>query len=169
MDSFTYGKAAGRGLGRKPLYVALTVVLLAGLAWAIVSVTAMGGDAVVQHAKETTKQVDGSTDVQAQANLRAALAAATTAFMDGGSFASATATELAALEPSLQYVDATRPSTGPTVISVQATDQAWGAAVLSSSGTCFFLRTVGGTQAYGAGDADVCTGDAAMGATGSHF
>jgi hypothetical protein len=169
MDSFTYGKASrgGPSLGRKPLYVALAVVVLAGLAWAIVSVTAMGGDAAVHHVKDTVKQVDRAGDTQAQANLRAALAAATTTFMDGDSFASATASELSALEPSFDYVDSPTVSTGPTVISVRATEQAWGGAVLSSSGTCFYVRSVGGTQAYGTGDADVCTGDAAMAVTGS--
>ncbi len=167
MDSFTYGKASrgGPSLGRKPVYVALAVVLLAALAWAIVSVTTMGGDAVVHHVKDTVKQVDHAGDAQAQTNLRAALAAATTAFMDGGSFSSATATELSALEPSFEYVDSPAASTGPSVLSVRAAEQAWGAAVLSSSGKCFYVRSVGGTQAYGTGDADVCTGDAAMAVT----
>jgi hypothetical protein len=171
MDSFTYGKAArgGPSLGRKPLYALLGVVLIAVLGYGVFTVTRSGGEAVVEHVKQTTKRVDTAGDAQAQANLRAALSAATTAFMDGGSFTSASASELAVMEPSLQYLDGSRPSTGPSVVSVEATAQAWGGAVLSSSGTCFYLRTVGTTQAYGSGDPDVCTGQAAMAVTGSHF
>jgi hypothetical protein len=169
MDSFTYGKAARQGpsLGRKPLYVVLGVVVVAALGYGVFSVTKTGGEAVVQHVKDTTKQIDTAGDLQAQANLRMALSAATTAFMDGGSFASASATELSALEPSFTYVDGTQPSTGPATISVAATDQAWGGAVMSDSGTCFYIRSVGSAQAYGKGD--VCTGEAAMAATGSRF
>jgi hypothetical protein len=169
MDSFTYGKAARQGpnLGRKSVYVALGALLAAALAWAILGMTRTGGEAVVRNVKDTTRQVDTAGDVQAQANLRLALSAATTTFMDGGSFSSAGPVELAALEPSFTYVDGSRPSTGPEVISVEATDQAWGAAVMSSSGTCFFIRSVGTTQAYGSGDP--CTGEAAMGATGASF
>ena len=171
MDSFTFGKAARQGpnLGRKPIYVLLAVVVLGGLGWGIVSVTKTGGEAVAEHVKDTTKQIDVAGDLQAQTNLRLAMSAATTAFMDGGSFAAASADELSAIEPAVRYVDGSQRSNGPSVISVQATDQAWGGAVLSSSGTCFYLRTVGTTQAYGNGDADVCTGAAAMGATGSDF
>jgi hypothetical protein len=169
MDSFTYGKAARQGpkLGRRPLYVVLGVVLAAGVAWAAIGVVKAGGGAVVQHVKTTTKQVDTAGDVQAQANLKTVLSAATTAFMDGNSFTSAGPTELEALAPDFTYVLGNQPSTGPSVISVEATSQAWGGAVLSSSGTCFYIRSVGATQAYGHGD--VCTGEAAMAATGTHF
>jgi hypothetical protein len=169
MDSFTYGKAARQGpnLGRRPLYVVLGVVLAAGVAWAAIGVVKAGGGAVVEHVKTTTKQVDTAGDVQAQANLKTVLSAATTAFMDGNSFTSAGPTELEALAPDVTYVQGNQPSTGPSVISVEATSQAWGGAVLSSSGTCFYIRSVGATQAYGHGD--VCTGEAAMAATGTHF
>jgi hypothetical protein len=169
MDSFTYGKAARQGpkLGRRPVFVVLGVLLVAGLGYGVFTATKSGGEAVVRNVKGTTKQIDVADDMQAQANLRMALSAATTAFMEGGGFASASATELAALEPSFTYVDGSRPSSGPNEISVEATDQAWGAAVLSASGTCFYIRSVSTTQAYGRGD--VCTGGAAMAATGADF
>jgi hypothetical protein len=169
MDSFTYGKAARQGpnFGRKPLYVVLGVLVEAGVAWAGIGVVKAGGDAVAEHAKTTTKQVGTAGDVQAQANLKLVLSAATTAFMDGNSYTSSGPTELEALQPDFTYLAGNQPSTGPSVISIEATTQAWGGAVLSSSGTCFYIRSVGATQAYGHGD--ICTGEAAMAATGTHF
>lgn len=169
MDSFAYGRDARQGpsFGRRPLYVVIGVVLVAAVGYGVFSVIKSGADVAVHHAKDTTTQIGVADDVQAQANLRQALSAATAAFMQGGSFASASATELAALEPSFTYVGGSQPSTAAGTISVQATDQAWGAAVLSGSGTCFYIRSVGTSQAYGSGD--VCTGEAAMAATGSSF
>lgn len=170
MESFTYGKAAKRGpnLGRKPIYVLVAVVLLAGLAWVIVGVTKTGGEAVVKNVRDTTEQVDAAGDVQAQTNLNLALTTAKTAFVEAGTYASAGYGQLSALDPALSYVDGSTPSTGPNVVSVEATEQAWGAAVMSSSGACFFIRDVaGGATAYGSGDP--CTGEAAMGATAASF
>jgi hypothetical protein len=168
MDSFTYGNVRrGSGVGRKFVTVVVGIVIVAGLVAAAYTVTKTGGDAVAGNVEDTTKQIDTAGDVQAQANLRMALSAATTAFMDAGSFASAGPDELSALEPAFGYVDGSHPSTGANVVSVEATDQAWGAAVLSSSGTCFFIRTVGTAQAFGSGDP--CTGEAALGATGAAF
>jgi hypothetical protein len=168
MDTFTYGNVRrGPKLGRKFLSIVVGIVLVAGLVAATYTVTKTGGDAVVGNIEDTTKQIDIAGDVQAQVNLRMALSAATTAFMEGGSFTSADPDELSALEPAFRYVDGSHPSTGANVVSVEATDQAWGAAVLSSSGTCFFIRAVGTAQAFGSGDP--CTGEAAMGATGADF
>jgi hypothetical protein len=170
MDSFTYGKAARQGpsLGRKPVYVALGAVLVVALGWAVFTVTKTGGEAVVKHVEDTTKQIDTAGDVEAQTNLNLALTTAKTAFVEAGSYGSAGYGQLSALDPALTYIDGSGASTGPKVVSVEATEQAWGAAVLSSSGTCFFIRDVaGGSTAYGSGEP--CTGEAAMGATGAHF
>ncbi len=170
MESFAYGKAARQrpSIGRRPLLVLLAVVLVAAVGWAVFGLTKSGGEAAVRHVEDTTKQIDTAGDVQAQANLQLAFSAAVTAYMDGGgSFSDAGPDQLSALEPDLTYVAGSHPSIGPNVISVEATAQAWGGAVLSSSGTCFYLRSVGTTKAYGTGQP--CTGEAAMAATGSHF
>jgi hypothetical protein len=167
MESFAYGKATQRRSRRKPLSLVIVTTLAAAAGVGVFTVTRTGGEAVVQHTRDATEAVDAAGDVQAQANLRSALSAAMTAFMDGGSFESASADQLAALEPALTYVDGSQPSTAANVVSIEASDQAWGAAALSSSGTCFFIRTVGTAQAFGSGDP--CTGQAAMGATASHF
>src|SRR3954452_8087416 len=71
----------------------------------------------------------------AQAGLRNALVAAKTLFTDNNDYQAATVTALAAVEPSLSYVAAGVPSTGPTVISVapnSATE--WAGAALADSG-----------------------------------
>jgi hypothetical protein len=168
MDSFTYGnvrRAPRRGRKAVSVVIGLSVVAAAGAA--VFTLTKTSGDAVVGNVKDTTKQIDVAGDVQAQANLRSALSAAMAASMDGGSFTSAGPEQLSALEPALRYVDGSHPSAGPNVVSVMASDQAWGGAVLSSSGTCFFIRVVGTAQAFGSGDP--CTGEAAMAATGAGF
>jgi hypothetical protein len=170
MDSFTYGKAARQGpnLGRKPLYIVVGVVLAAGVAWAGIGVIEAGGGTVVKHVKTTTKQVETVGDVQAKADLNLVFSAAITAFMDGGaSFLDAGPDQLSILQPNFTYVGGSRASTGPGVVSVEVTHQSWGGAILSSSGTCFYLRAVGSHKAYGTGP--VCTGEAAMAATGTHF
>jgi hypothetical protein len=168
MDSFTYGNARqGRNLGRKPVSIALVMLLAVGIGAAVFTMTKTGGDAVVGNVKDTTEQVEAAGDAQAHASLRMAVSAATTAFVDAGSFAPAGSDGLASLEPAFRYVDGSQPSTRPNVVSVEATDQAWGGAVLSSSGTCFFIRVVGSAQAFGSGEP--CTGEAAMGATGAGF
>jgi hypothetical protein len=168
MDSFTYGSARpAPRRGRKAVSVAIGLTLVSAAGVAVFTLTTASGDAVVGNVRDTTKQIDAAGDVQAQTNLRSALSAATTAFLDGGSFTSAGPEQLAAIEPAFRYVDGSHPSTGANVVSVMASDQAWGAAVLSSSGTCFFIRVVGTAQAFGSGEP--CTGEAAMGATGAGF
>jgi hypothetical protein len=167
MDSFAYGKARRRRSRLKPVSVVFGVLLVAAAAAGVLGMTRKGGEAVVRHMKDATKQVEPAQDVEAQASLRSALSAAMTAIEEGGSLESAGAEQLSALEPALTYVDGSQPSTAATVVSIEATEQAWGAAALSSSGTCFFTRTIGTAQAFGSGDP--CTGEAAMGATGSHF
>ena len=170
MDSFTYGKAAHQrpSVGRKPIYIALALVVALGAVTAVFGLVKTGGDAVVHHVKTVTKAADSASDLQAQSSLRLALQTAKTTLLDDSTYGSAGYGQLSLLDPSLTYVDATQPSTGPNVVSVQAGHGAWGAAVRSSSGTCFYVRDVmpGGT-AYGSGD--VCTGQAAMGATASSF
>jgi hypothetical protein len=68
----------------------------------------------------------------------------------------------------MTFVEGTTVSSGPNVVSVQVSPQAWGAAAMSRSGTCFWIReTVAGGTAYGSGDP--CTGAAAMSATNASF
>jgi hypothetical protein len=86
--------------------------------------------------------------------------------MEGASFAGADANGMGAAEPSLRYVSG--PSTAANVVSVTATTADWGAAVLSRSGTCYYVRVSGaGGTFYGSGKA--CTGQAALAASGASW
>ena len=86
-------------------------------------------------------------DRAAQSNLRNALTAAKTAYVDTQDYTSA-AGQLASIEPSLQYVSGTA-SQGQASISVfAASTTEIDLAAKSQSGSCFFLKdtTTGGTS-----------------------
>jgi type IV pilus assembly protein PilA len=133
-------------------------------------------------------------DRAAQSSLRNALTAAKTAYTDLSNYASATsaATDLPTIEPSLKYVaagtgsaDQTGPPVVPSfkVVSVSVTSQVagdnqiWSAAVLSKSGTCFWIKDIAvgvGTAGtfYGSDTAPAaggCTGTAALGAAAASW
>jgi len=113
-----------------------------------------------------------ANDRAAQSSLRNAVTAAKTMFSDGESFAGAdeTATGLTTVEPSLTY-EAAAAASGSTAgttqykdISVQATATDWYGAVLSKSGTCFYLHQPANAQTqFGKSTTLACT--AAIAAT----
>jgi len=84
---------------------------------------------------------NSADDRAAQASLRNALTAAKTAYVNTQDYSGATATGLAAIEPSLTYTTAA--STGPNNISVyvDTTDNNQGVelAALSHTGTCWYI------------------------------
>jgi hypothetical protein len=107
------------------------------------------------------------------------LTAAKTAYTDTSDYSTAATTaQLTAIEPSLKYeaagavsgTDATVPSfkdVSVSVTSVAGTDnQVWSGAVLSKSGTCFYIRDQAtGANAgtfYGNGPSATCTGTTAL-------
>jgi hypothetical protein len=103
----------------------------------------------------------GPSDLSAQSDASMAAVAALVALLDGGPDA-VTPKGLSAIEPSLTYVKGV--SKRPGQVSVISASNAVGIAVMSQSGTCFWLRySVGdGVQTFGAGSP--CTGRAALGA-----
>jgi type IV pilus assembly protein PilA len=112
-------------------------------------------------------------DRASQSSLRNALTAAKTAYTDNSDYSKSTNTDLLAIEPSLTYKAHDAASTGPKDVSVGVTDsgsttdnQVWSAAVLSKSGTCFYIRdTATGASAgtkYGNGASTACTADDAL-------
>jgi type IV pilus assembly protein PilA len=138
----------------------MVVVLIIGILIAIALPTFLG-------ARERAQ------DRAAQSSLRNGLAAAKTLYTDGSTFltpdVAGTITELNAIEPSLTFQVAD--SDGPTVVSVDAADQEFGAAALSESGTCFWINELsagaGAGTTYGTG-AD-CGGGDAMAAAGQQW
>ncbi len=113
---------------------------------------------------DATVAANAADEPARQAARRAAelAVAATTA----GSYALAGPAQLTTGEPTLLFVDG--PSTTPTVVSVVAERDAWGAAVMGSSGTCYWIAVAGGgATTYGTGS--TCTGVAALAAAATSW
>ena len=138
--------------------------MLAGAA-ALLSLTACGLGVEAQGAKQDVNAIDPAADTQAQSNLVTAIQAAQTAASEGGSYATVTVTVMAQNEPSLSYVTGT--STGPNSVSVMPNGSAWDAAVLSTSGTCFYAVVTLSGVAQGSAKAPCSASDAAAHATAS--
>jgi type IV pilus assembly protein PilA len=104
----------------------------------------------------------------AQSSLRNALTAAKTLYTDNNDYTAANATALLGVEPSLTYNASGVASTGPKNISVNAVDAShWDAAVLSSSGKCYYIQDVSTGPGTTFGSGATCTGDAAATASPS--
>ena len=98
-------------------------------------------------------------DATARADARTAMVAARRAAAGSATFLDAGPGELGATGSALIFVDG--PSQAPGVVSVATTRDAWGAAVMGPSGTCYLLRFAPGDGVtYGTGQA--CTGAAAL-------
>jgi hypothetical protein len=113
-----------------------TALLVLALS-ALLALPACGLGTEVSGAQQDINAIDPAADAQAQNNLQLAVVAARTAFSDSVSFSGVNANKLSQVEPSIQYTSGA--STGPSVVSVLPEDpNHWAAAVLSTSGTCFY-------------------------------
>ena len=98
-------------------------------------------------------------DSTARADARTALVAARRAAAGSATFLDAGPGQLGATGSASIFVDG--PSQAPGVVSVATTRDAWGAAVMGPSGTCYLLRFAPGDGVtYGTGRA--CTGAVAL-------
>jgi hypothetical protein len=103
--------------------------------------------------------LDGDARVAAERALELAQNSSATT----GSWVRAAATDLARLPTTYLFVDG--PSTSPRIVSVHVEGRSWAAAVLGTSGTCYWVSaTTGGAVRFGTGTA--CTGQAAVAADG---
>jgi type IV pilus assembly protein PilA len=128
----------------------MVVVLIIGILIAIALPTFLGARSRAQNRA-------------AQSDLRNTLVAAKTSYTDKNDYSAATpnATGLGAIEPSLTYLAAgTASASGNNYgVSVDNTgavngvaNQAFGAARMSASGTCYFIKDVAITGGSGAGN-----------------
>ena len=100
-------------------------------------------------------------DATARADARTAMVAARRAAAGPATFLEAGPGQLGATGSALIFVDGSSQASG--VVSVASTPDAWGAAVMGPSGTCYLLRFAPGDGVtYGTGQA--CTGAAALAA-----
>ena len=107
--------------------------------------------------------MDGMLDQAARDAADEALSYAQAALEADGSFAGAGPAQLAMRGSSLLFVDG--PSTAATIVSVAATDTAWAAAVSGPGGCAWIALGTDGVIARDSGD--VCTGEAALAASGT--
>jgi hypothetical protein len=118
---------------------------------------------------ESAEEPDASTlpaiDVPARADARSALAAARKAARGRATLADAGPGQLAAIDRSLIFTDG--PSPAPGIVSVAIEGHSWSAAVMGTSGACYWLRLTPNGLAYGTGS--LCTGTAAEAADSSHW
>ena len=100
-------------------------------------------------------------DGDARRAAERALALAQASLADESSWANAEATDLATRPTSYLFVDG--PSSSPQIVSVHEAGDVWGAAVLGTSGACYWVSaSTAGVVRYGIGG--TCTGEAALGA-----
>jgi hypothetical protein len=151
---------------------AIVAVLALGMLVVVLAVMKSGGDSAAQAEETAVAQIGAAQDTQAQVDLQTAYQTATTLYESGEggatglpSFTNVTAAALAKSEPSLKYTEGA--STGPDVISVKGSGNEWGAAALSSSGTCLWVHLSSGAATFGSGTP--CTGSAAMAASASSW
>jgi hypothetical protein len=105
----------------------------------------------------------GLADAEARDLLGRALVLAQGFAAGGTDLAEAGPIALTSAEPTILFVDG--PSTAPSIVSVDAVDGLWGAAVMGPSGTCYLVRLdADGEVARQLGGR--CSGEAALSATG---
>jgi type IV pilus assembly protein PilA len=112
-------------------------------------------------------------DRSAQSSARNALTNAKTLYADNGMYTDANIVNLQSSEPSLTFVGTAVLASGPKTVSVDSTSaMTWYAAVLSDTGTCFYIRDSVDTAvsprgtSYAKGAKADCTATAASAATG---
>jgi hypothetical protein len=101
-----------------------------------------------------TPSQGGLLDAEARASLNRAASLAEEAFARTSSFSGAGIADLGAAEPNLLFVDG--PSHAPTIVSVEAGDSAWAAAVMTDSGCWWIVLST--SSATRRGTSQACTG-----------
>jgi hypothetical protein len=171
-DSFNFGRQARPkprvSLDPRLVLSAVLLVLVVFAIYGTMHLFSSSGKQIARTERSIVSSADAARDVAAQSALASSLQTAKLAFVDGGDdYTSAGPGQLSALDPSLTYTDG--PSTNPTVVSLAATHTTWSAAVMSESGTCFWVDDDVNTGAATYGHGTPCTGAAAAAAAGSSW
>lgn len=144
--------------GRVVVIVAVAAAVGGG-AFAVLKVTAAGGEQAADAARTAIGQISVAQDLAAQESARRATFAAMALHAQDGTYPTAEA--LGTYDPTINFT--TGASTGPNVASVAVTPDAFAVAVASPSGNCLWSK-VGPEGAVTFGSGTPCTGQAAMAA-----
>lgn len=104
-------------------------------------------------------------DRSAQSSLRIAQTSAMVEYTDSSDFGTATVANLKASEPGFTWLSSSSKSTSDKRVSIASNKAGteWGAAAMSSSGTCFFIRVrATASTLYGSSSSTSCTGKSAL-------
>ncbi len=130
----------------------MVVVLIIGILLAIGIPTFIGARTSAQ-------------DRAAQSNLRIAQTAAMVVYADEGGFDGVTRGRMRTAEPGITWLAGNVASADNVRVSIagNAGGTEWGAAVMSDSDTCFYLRLrETGSTLYGESSSATCTGESAL-------
>jgi len=104
-------------------------------------------------------------DRSAESSLRIAQTSAMVVYTDASDFSAATVASLRASEPGFTWLASNSKSTDDKKVSI-ASNRAgteWGAAAMSASGTCFYIRVrATASTLYGQSSSASCTGKSAL-------
>jgi hypothetical protein len=152
----------GTGRGRLLLLVVGGVVVVLMVAGYMAFMKDSGAQ-IASDNQTAISQIGVAKDVDAKMTAQQTVGAVQELYAEQGSFAAITPSALRHFEPTFSYTG--EASTGPQVVSVNAASGGVGLAVLSESGTCFYLRF--GTSGVTYGTGGTCTGNTAMAAAAS--
>lgn len=104
-------------------------------------------------------------DRSAQSSVRTAQSSALVIYTDDSDFRDVTVSALRTAEPGFTWLSGNSASNDDGRISIAARSNGteWGAAAMSDSGTCFYIRLrESGTTLYGSSSSASCTGNQAL-------
>lgn len=157
-------RAAG-SIAPRLVWIAAGLVVAAVLAFVFLRSADEAGKQVADTQEQAVSQIDRAYDAAAQGTMGRAIVVAVSLHAESGSFTTDLAT-LSAYDPGLHFTSG--PANAPMTISYAVDATAFGAAVRSESGTCWWARIdTSGVTTYGSGTP--CTGSAAMAASAASW